>query len=160
MVSDRRLMEVEGPEAMHHLGERLARLLQPGDVLLLHGDLGAGKTTLTQGVLLGLGVTTPVTSPTFVLVSEYSGATTSGEAVAIRHVDLYRLNEPGELDSLGYSDLIDDPHTVTIIEWPERAGDELPATYILLTFAFSGPGSRVVELRVEPETTRFEGIVL
>ena len=145
-------VEIASPEEMQHFGEQFALQLRAGDVVLLHGDLGAGKTTLTQGILRGLGVRDPVTSPTFVLVAEYAGHVASGEPVMIRHVDLYRLADPAELDSIGFSDIVEDPDGILIVEWPERAGAGLPDAYILVTFHFSGPGRRLLELSFEPKS--------
>ncbi|MCC6944269.1 MAG: tRNA (adenosine(37)-N6)-threonylcarbamoyltransferase complex ATPase subunit type 1 TsaE [Thermomicrobiales bacterium] len=127
-------------------GASLAAQLVPGDVLLLHGDLGAGKTTLTQGLLAGLGVDAPVSSPTFVLVSDYAGHVASGEPVAIHHIDLYRLNEPSELDSTGYFDLIDETGGLLIVEWPERAASCLPERYVLVTIDFAGEDARTITI--------------
>ena len=86
-----------GPEATKRLGARLAALLQPGDVVLLHGDLGAGKTTLTQGIATGLGITGSVQSPTFTLVSEHPGVAADGSLLTLYHLDLYRLGGPEDL---------------------------------------------------------------
>ncbi len=124
------------------LGAQLGAQVEPGDVLLLHGDLGAGKTTLTQGLLQALGVAGPVHSPTFILVAEYEGTTQTGEAMLIRHADLYRLTDPGEVESFGYLDLIEDSAGILIVEWPERAGDHLPERYLLVTLEFAGQDAR------------------
>jgi tRNA threonylcarbamoyl adenosine modification protein YjeE len=96
------------------LGEVLARLLQPTDVILLVGDLGAGKTTLVRGLVRGLGGTDKVTSPTFTLRHEY--ATTP----ALTHVDCWRLAEPDELDDLGLDEVLADGGAL-VIEWGEFA---------------------------------------
>src|SRR5690606_19146719 len=84
---------VESSEAMQLLGRQVARELRVGDVLLLHGDLGAGKTTFAQGVAEGLGIDSPVQSPTFTLVREHAG-----KAMKFYHLDLYRLESPDELE--------------------------------------------------------------
>ncbi|MGD9712211.1 MAG: tRNA (adenosine(37)-N6)-threonylcarbamoyltransferase complex ATPase subunit type 1 TsaE [Thermomicrobiales bacterium] len=152
-------IEIDSPEAMRRFGEKIGRQILPGDIVLLHGDLGAGKTTLTQGILRVLGVTTAVNSPTFVLISEYSGQVANGEPVEIRHIDLYRLSDQSELESIGFLDIIDDPQGITIVEWPERAGDCLPPAYILVTFRFAGPDSRKLEIRIEPPGDRLLALV-
>jgi tRNA threonylcarbamoyl adenosine modification protein YjeE len=105
---------LEDASATERLGEVVSRLLQPGDVVLLVGDLGAGKTTLVRGLVRGLGGTDKVTSPTFTLRHEY--ATTP----ALTHVDCWRLAEPDELDDLGLDEVIADGGAL-VIEWGEFA---------------------------------------
>ena len=99
-------LQTESAEATVALGRRLSRQLKPGDVVLLHGDLGSGKTTLAQGMLAGLGVTSPVPSPTFTLINEYDGVTAVGESVRLYHLDLYRLASDPDLDSIGLDDYL------------------------------------------------------
>lgn len=96
-------------------------------VVALHGGLGAGKTTLTQGIAAGLGVTAPVTSPTFTLVREYAAP-----AVHFVHMDSYRLGDlpeaaAMEAESIGVGELLDDPATIMVVEWAERLAGLLPA---------------------------------
>lgn len=99
----------------HALGERLATLLRPGDLIVLSGPLGAGKTALTQGLGRGLGVTEDITSPTFVLARVHPGT------VTLVHVDAYRLREAGQsLDDMEDLDLdVDLEHAVVVVEWGE-----------------------------------------
>lgn len=119
------------PDETRAVGAALARLLRPGDVVLLVGDLGAGKTTLAQGVAAGLGVTEPVTSPTFVLVRPYPCAAPHSPAnpTALRqllHADLYRLEHTGELADLALGELVEDD-AAALVEWGEVAGTDLQA---------------------------------
>lgn len=100
-------------EETRALGERLSSLLCPGDIVLISGELGTGKTRLVQGIARGLGVTGPVTSPTFSLVKEYRGR------LPLCHVDLYRL-APRDLPALGLEEYLQDGG-VLCIEWGERA---------------------------------------
>jgi tRNA threonylcarbamoyladenosine biosynthesis protein TsaE len=93
-------------------------------VVALQGDLGAGKTTLSQAICAGLGVTEDVTSPTFALVHEYRG--THGP---VYHLDLYRLRDERDLDNIGYDEIVAG-QGVVLIEWPERAAGQLPADAI------------------------------
>lgn len=136
---DQRTVIIESAEAMQQLGRDLAASLEPGAVVLLHGDLGAGKTTLTQGVARGLGIDQPVQSPTFTLVREHEGAT-----MRLYHLDLYRLDDPDELENMGYEVFINPPDGVSLIEWPERAGDWLPDRFLLVQIEHMGGDRRRV----------------
>ena len=103
------------------IGERLARLARPGDVLALWGELGAGKTVLAKGVAAGLGLDPgDVASPTFIILREHYGG-----RMPFFHLDLYRL-EGQDLSSTGWEETLDGGG-ITVIEWPDRAGDALPA---------------------------------
>jgi tRNA threonylcarbamoyl adenosine modification protein YjeE len=106
--------------ATEALGARLAKVLQPGDLVLLEGPLGAGKTTLVRGLVAALGGDPlEVCSPTFVLLESY--AVWGGAIVRVHHADLYRLRGRGRapLDEVGLGDALDDPAAVTAVEWPE-----------------------------------------
>ena len=108
------------PEQTWKTGEVLGKLLDAGDTVCLYGDLGAGKTSLSYGIALGLDVDADyITSPTFSFVNEYRGR------VPFYHIDLYRLSDPHELEHIGFDEYIDSDG-VTVIEWAERADDELP----------------------------------
>lgn len=126
------VVETDNVAATQALGARLALLLQPGDVLALSGDLGAGKTAFTQGLAQGLGITRPVTSPTFVLVNEYP---LSG-GLALQHVDCYRLaNAPLEMWDAGLSDLFAGDNIV-VIEWADRIPELLPEDHLEVAFTY------------------------
>src|SRR5918911_2290651 len=101
------------------IGAAVAGLLDPGDVVGLAGDLGAGKTRLVQGAAAALGVQDPVLSPTFMLLREYDGD------VPVNHVDAYRLSGPAELEDLGIENVLD-PGTVVFVEWADRVAQALP----------------------------------
>jgi tRNA threonylcarbamoyladenosine biosynthesis protein TsaE len=105
------------------LGRRIAAQLRPGDVVAFFGDLGAGKTTMIKGIASALGVRDVVRSPSFVIATEYQGA------LRVQHIDLYRLTEPSELTGIGFADLFS-PDCVTLVEWADRAGPELPASSV------------------------------
>ena len=113
----------DSPEATAAAGERLGARLGPGDVVGLTGELGAGKTCFVQGLTRGLGVTTPATSPTFVLVNEYRGR------LPVHHVDVYRTQSLSELLDLGLEDLLGGDG-VTLVEWADRCAPLLPARTI------------------------------
>lgn len=126
-------------------GKDIAASLSAGDVLLFHGDLGAGKTTLVQGIAAGLGIVEPVQSPTFGLVVEYNARDSRGQQVRLYHLDLYRLESEDELEGLGYEQFIAPEAGISLIEWPERGGDWLPARFQLLRITPDGSGGRMVE---------------
>ena len=107
------------------LGRRLARLLRAGDVVLLQGPLGAGKTTLAQGIGAGLRVDEPVRSPTFVLLTRHDGGT-----LPLYHADLYRLDSIEEVEELALAEQAADG--VLLVEWPERGLQALPAEHVLV----------------------------
>lgn len=132
-------MIVECPDALstQALGERLGRVLSAGSVVALRGPLGAGKTTLTQGVARGVGSDEPVTSPTFVLMQIYE----SGR-LPLYHFDAYRLEGPDELLAIGVEDYLWGDGAV-LMEWPERAGDLLPADHLEVMIDFEGEGRRI-----------------
>lgn len=101
-------------------GRQLGASIAAPAVIAIAGELGAGKTTLVQAICAALGVTDPVTSPTFALVHDYRGA-----PAPVFHLDLFRLNSPAELANLGWDDMLD-ARAVVIVEWPERAGAAVP----------------------------------
>ena len=105
---------------MMQWGEALGARLEPPAIVTLEGDLGAGKTTLVQAIARGYGVRDAVTSPTFALVHEYRAPRSP-----VFHLDLYRLTGPHQLAHIGWDDAIS-ATAVVFIEWPERAGSELP----------------------------------
>ncbi len=106
------------------LGRRLARLLRAGDVVLLQGPLGAGKTTLAQGIGAGLRVEEPVRSPTFVLLAQHSGA------LPLFHADLYRLDSVEQVEELTLDQQA--AEGVLLVEWPERGLEALPLEHVLV----------------------------
>lgn len=121
------------------LGERLGRVAAPGDLVCLWGDLGAGKTQLAKGIARGLGISDTVTSPTFILMNEYAGR------LPLFHVDLYRLADAGDALAGG---VVDDRQAdgLTVVEWPERMGDVLPAGRLDVRIAGSGDEVREIQL--------------
>jgi len=110
-----RMIEWESatPEESRELGQSLGGQLVPGDLIVYSGDLGAGKTTFTQGVARGLGVTAAVTSPTFTILQQYVGR------IPVFHVDAYRLEDPEEIRETGLEEIFE-AGGVTLVEWPER----------------------------------------
>jgi tRNA threonylcarbamoyl adenosine modification protein YjeE len=116
--------------ATEALGARIAAALNIGDTVALEGDLGAGKTTLARAILVALGVTENVPSPTFTLVQHYETA-----RLPVRHYDLYRIESPSEIDELGLDEALDEG--AVLIEWPERALAWLPADRLHIAMSLS-----------------------
>lgn len=125
------------PEATAAAGEALGRTLGPGDVVALYGELGAGKTCFTQGLVRGLGVAARATSPTFGLVNEYQGR------LPVHHVDAYRTTTLTELLELGVLDLLGGDG-VTIVEWADKAEPLLPARAIRVRIEGVGDEPRTI----------------
>jgi tRNA threonylcarbamoyladenosine biosynthesis protein TsaE len=116
-------------------------------VVQLHGELGAGKTTLARGFLRALGVTGPVRSPTYTLVELYelpaaAPGLSQGQGLTAVHLDLYRLSDPSELEPLGLSEWARPQH-VWLVEWPERGGDRLPPADLDITLEALADGHRI-----------------
>ena len=121
------------------LGEKLAGRLQPGDVLLLEGDLGAGKSELTRGIAKGLGVTETVTSPSFTILNVYE----SGR-FPLYHFDWYRLESSEELYELGMDEYLGGIG-IALVEWPEQCPDAVPENCLRIRITATGENSRQIE---------------
>jgi tRNA threonylcarbamoyladenosine biosynthesis protein TsaE len=119
------------------LGEALGRLARPGDVVLLSGDLGAGKTHLTKGIARGLGVTEEITSPTFNLVLVHEGR------MPLYHVDLYRLDRADQLEEIGYFDALEGGG-IAVVEWGDRFAEARPAEFVDVSLGIEGDELRVL----------------
>jgi tRNA threonylcarbamoyladenosine biosynthesis protein TsaE len=124
------------------LAERLGRLLEPGDVLCLIGDLGAGKTTFPQGLALGLGLPPdePVNSPTFTLLAEHHGG-----RLPLYHFDVYRLPDSSGLYDLAFDEYLD-ADGIVVIEWADRIGDALPLDRLDISLSATGENERVLAM--------------
>lgn len=137
-------------EETQKLGEELASELRGGEVVCLEGELGAGKTTFTQGLLKGLGAEGPYTSPTFLIMKKYQAGISNSNPPAggqisnktqnpndkiknIYHIDAYRIGEDDMLN-LGWEEMIADPKNIIIIEWPERIENILPEKVLRIKF--------------------------
>jgi tRNA threonylcarbamoyladenosine biosynthesis protein TsaE len=129
------------------LGERLGRVARRGDLVCLWGDLGAGKTQVAKGVAVGLGIAATITSPTFILMAEYPGT------IPLFHVDLYRLTDAADALAGG---VIDDRQAegLTVVEWPERMGDVLPAARLDVRIDGSGDEPRMITVVATDEGYR------
>ena len=123
------------------IGIALGQLLRGGDLVLLSGNLGAGKTTLTQGIAAGMGIDDYVTSPTFTLVNEYRQR--DRRRPTLCHVDLYRIEGTAEASDLGLDEYLE--AGVVVVEWAERALAALPAEHLLVRIAVLADDSRRIE---------------
>jgi tRNA threonylcarbamoyladenosine biosynthesis protein TsaE len=129
-----------GVEATRELGAALADVAHPGDIVLLSGDLGAGKTAFAQGFARGLGVGEAVTSPTFTLARSYEGR------LRLHHLDVYRLDRLQEAVDLGLPEMVDDGG-VTLIEWGDAVIPTLPAEYLEIRLSYGDDDdARILEL--------------
>ena len=129
-------------EETRSLASLLSKVFQAGDVVVLSGDLGAGKTAFTQGLGLGLGVEHPVTSPTFTLANKYEGELT------LNHLDVYRLEHFQEVEELGLSELIDS-NSLTVIEWGNVISSVLTEGYLEISLSLGESlDERTIEFRL------------
>lgn len=146
-------IEVKNLAETAALGGRLAKALEPGDVLALDGDLGAGKTTLTAALAAALGISEPVTSPTFALAQSYACP-----AFVLHHLDAYRLRDEEEFAAAGLADLFDES-SVTIIEWARRVSPVLPKRTLFVQLSKEVPDRNFEvtaggQLVLPPDTSR------
>ncbi|MBM4436565.1 MAG: tRNA (adenosine(37)-N6)-threonylcarbamoyltransferase complex ATPase subunit type 1 TsaE [Actinobacteria bacterium] len=131
----------ESPDATRAVGRALGTQLRDGDVVLLQGPLGAGKTVLVKGIADGLGLPDDITSPTYTIVRAHPGG-----RLPLTHVDLFRLSGPAELDGIDWDGILARPGVV-VVEWPERAHGRLPSTYLLAIVAYHSERVRRIALR-------------
>lgn len=126
--------EVNGVEETWALAGEVAATLKPGDVVCLEGDLGAGKTTFTQGLAKAMGVAGRVTSPTFCIVQEHRAENPApGAPSLLVHMDLYRLHGEDDVIAIGWEDYLSEG-AVLVVEWPERAGSLIPRDAVHISF--------------------------
>lgn len=122
------------------LGEKIGKLIQSGTILALSGDLGAGKTALSQGIARGLGIEEQVVSPTFVLIQEYEGG-----RLPFYHMDMYRLEKEQEFAGLGLEDYFNSDGVIAV-EWAERLGSLLPPDHISIHIQYLSDQQRKIEI--------------
>ena len=134
--------EVNSVEETWEVARKFAKTLKSGDIVCLEGDLGAGKTTFTQGLAAAMGVKGRVTSPTFCIVQEHRG-----KDAFLVHMDLYRLHGEDDVIAIGWEDFLAEG-AILVVEWPERAGALIPAEAKHVVFThLEGEESRRIEFR-------------
>ena len=135
-------VRTENPEETQTLGEELGRTLKAGDVVALIGDLGSGKTCLTQGIARGVGIAhgEVVSSPSYIIINEYDGK------IPIYHIDLYRLETFAEIAELGLGEYINSDG-ICIIEWAERMTEGLPDTCIKIHIVWEDENTRSIKIQ-------------
>ena len=131
-----RVISLNSRDETLNFGKEFAKKLGPGTVLALSGDLGTGKTTFVQGIAMGLEISDPIQSPTFVYCNEYEGV------MALAHFDLYRLHGVNDFLNLGFEEYLD-PAGVSAIEWPERILSLLPDNAIRINFSYQPQGRKL-----------------
>ena len=151
-------------EETHQFGARLGHLVGPGTVIALSGDLGSGKTTLTQGIARGLGIDARVTSPTFTLVNEYE----IGNSSRLIHMDSYRLADGrddssdaavSEAETFGIEDVLDDEDAVIVIEWAERLASVLPPDCLKIRLAHDSTDVDARRIQIDATGLRSRAIL-
>lgn len=145
------MIRTSSPQQTEALGRALGALLRAGDVVALSGELGAGKTIFTRGIAEGAGATGHIASPTFTFIREYHGP------VTMFHADLYRLEEPAQLEDIGLDEILD-AGGIVVIEWAEKARALLPAEYLWAELRFTEQDD-AREIEFMPRGPRYAGMV-
>ena len=144
-----RAIHLPDAHATEALGASLAPLVRPGDVITLTGPLGAGKTSIARGLLAALGLAGEAPSPSFAIVQPYAPPEVR---LRVLHVDLYRVEDPGELEELGLDEALDD--SLLLVEWPDHAGPGAWPDALALTLDFTADGARALTLTLPPAWER------
>lgn len=133
------MVTLVGEHASLEFAAKFAALCKPPLVIHLQGDLGSGKTTFARGLICAMGHSGNVKSPTFTLVETYDLAD-----IRLYHFDLYRLKDPLELEYIGIRDLAGETDVICLIEWPERAGEEVPVADLVINLEYQGDSRSVI----------------
>ncbi len=123
------------------LAQKIAKRIQAGGVLLLKGDLGSGKTTFTQLLAKSLGITRRISSPTFIIMRTYPL-----EDRHFYHLDLYRTESVRDIEGLGVEEVLQNPHNIVVIEWPEKLGELTPKNALTLEFTYLDDTTREIKI--------------
>ncbi|HSW90600.1 MAG TPA: tRNA (adenosine(37)-N6)-threonylcarbamoyltransferase complex ATPase subunit type 1 TsaE [Candidatus Saccharimonadales bacterium] len=143
------IIEVKSTGAMQALGAKIGDRIMGGEVIVLIGDIGAGKTTFTKGLARSMGISEDVQSPTFTVSRVYE----TGRGVTLAHYDFYRLSDPGIMRA-ELMEAVHDPRAATIIEWSEIVADVLPTDTLRMIITATGEDTRIVELVPGGERSR------
>jgi len=143
------IIEVKSAGAMQALGTKIGDRIMGGEVIVLIGDIGAGKTTFTKGLARSMGISEDVQSPTFTVSRVYE----TGRGVTLAHYDFYRLSDPGIMRA-ELMEAVHDPRVATIIEWSEIVADVLPTDTLRMIITATGEDTRIVELVPGGERSR------
>jgi len=122
------------------LGEKFSEKIKNGEIILLFGDLGAGKTTFVQGLAKGLGIKRRITSPTFIVIRSYNEE-------KFYHIDLYRIENEKDIEGLGIEEVLKDNKNIIAIEWPEKIKEIVPKKRIELFFSYLNDQKRRIEIK-------------
>lgn len=152
-MTDRLVISTHSPAQTRQIGIQLGKLIQPGDVICLKGELGAGKTTLAAGIGHGWGALEVVNSPTFVFVNEYSNA----GGGRLYHVDAYRLRDAADAESIALPDMLNDTNGAMLVEWPERVLALLPPERLWIELRWIDDETR--RLQVEATGERYRQLI-
>ena len=128
-------------EETYRLGMLLANRFHGGDVILLEGELGVGKSVLIRGVAFAKGITEPMPSPTFTIVNQYVS-----DNVTINHFDFYRINDPFELYEIGFEEYIYADGSISFIEWPSKGEELLPKETIQIRISIDDYNARIIDI--------------
>ncbi len=137
------------PEATEAFGASLAPIVRAGDVVTLQGPLGAGKTSIARGLLAALGLAGEAPSPSFAIVQPYAPPEVR---MPVLHIDLYRVDDPSELEELGLDEALTD--SLLLVEWPDRAGPDAWPDALRVTLDFTPDGARTLTLKLPPAWER------
>lgn len=146
-----KILTTKSPDETRDLGKKIAKTLKGGEVLCLYGELGAGKTTFTQGLAEGLGINKRIISPTFILMRQYPislpRALARGDAQMLYHLDCYRLENEKDARALGLKEIMDNKNNIVIIEWPEKIKKILPEKKLDIEFFQLGDDNRKIIIK-------------
>jgi tRNA threonylcarbamoyladenosine biosynthesis protein TsaE len=142
---------IDSVDSTIKLGKELGSRVNPGDILCLNGDLGAGKTHFSKGIALGLGIEDHITSPTFTIVNEYDGG-----RLKLYHFDVYRVNDPDEIYAIGFDEYIFDKG-VSIIEWSNYIEELIPEEYLSIEIKkLPEQGENFRKIVINPHGSRYD----